>query len=150
MGLENYNSQRYIYLADNDEDDRTFFSEAIGEVDPSVILKQASDGMQLMEIIHNLSEPLPDIIFLDINMPGINGFECLQEIRKLEGAIHEVRIIILSTSNDPENIDKALRLGATFYAVKPNRFDQLKSFLSDVLKIDCKSSSNGSRKFRLI
>ena len=150
MGLENYNSHRYIYLADDDEDDRTFFSEAIGELDPSVILKQASDGMQLMEIIHNLSDPLPDIIFLDINMPGINGFECLQEIRKLEGAIHEVRIIILSTSNDPENIDKALRLGATFYAVKPNRFDQLKSFLSDVLKIDCKSSSNGSRKFRLI
>ena len=150
MGLENYNSHRYIYLADDDEDDRSFFSEAIGEIDPSVILKQASDGMQLMEIIHNLSDPLPDIIFLDINMPGINGFECLQEIRKLEGAIHEVRIIILSTSNDPENIDKALRLGATFYAVKPNRFDQLKSFLSDVLKIDCKSSSNGSRKFRLI
>ena len=150
MGLENYNSHRYIYLADDDEDDRSFFSEAIGELDPSVILKQASDGMQLMEIIHNLSDPLPDIIFLDINMPGINGFECLQEIRKLEGAIHEVRIIILSTSNDPENIDKALRLGATFYAVKPNRFDQLKSFLSDVLKIDCKSSSNGSRKFRLI
>ena len=150
MGLENYNSHRYIYLADDDEDDRTFFSEAIGELDPSVILKQASDGMQLMEIIHNLSDPLPDIIFLDINMPGINGFECLQEIRKLEGAIHEVRIIILSTSNDPENIDKALRLGATFYAVKRNRFDQLKSFLSDVLKIDCKSSSNGSRKFRLI
>jgi len=150
MGLENYDSHRYIYLADDDEDDRSFFSEAIGELDPSVILKQASDGMQLMEIIHNLSDPLPDIIFLDINMPGINGFECLQEIRKLEGAIHEVRIIILSTSNDPENIDKALRLGATFYAVKPNRFDQLKSFLSDVLKIDCKSSSNGSRKFRLI
>jgi len=150
MGLENYDSHRYIYLADDDEDDRSFFSEAIGEIDPSVILKQASDGMQLMEIIHNLSDPLPDIIFLDINMPGINGFECLQEIRKLEGAIHEVRIIILSTSNDPENIDKALRLGATFYAVKPNRFDQLKSFLSDVLKIDCKSSSNGSRKFRLI
>ena len=150
MGLENYDSHRYIYLADDDEDDRSFFSEAIGELDPSVILKQASDGMQLMEIIHNLSDPLPDIIFLDINMPGINGFECLQEIRKLEGAIHEVRIIIHSTSNDPENIDKALRLGATFYAVKPNRFDQLKSFLSDVLKIDCKSSSNGSRKFRLI
>lgn len=150
MGLENYDSHRYIYLADDDEDDRSFFSEAIGELDPSVILKQASDGMELMQILHTLTDPLPEIIFLDINMPGISGFECLEEIRKLKGAIHEVRIIILSTSNDPENIDKALRLGASFYAVKPNNFNILKSFLADVLKIDCKSSSNGSRKFRLI
>ena len=150
MALKNEISQRYIYIADDDEDDRSMFVEALLELDPTVHLKQACDGMELMHILHTLTTPLPEIIFLDINMPGINGFECLEEIRKLEGAIHDVRVIILSTSSDPENIDRAFKLGATFYAVKPNRFEILKSFIEDVLKIDCRSSSNGSRKFRLL
>lgn len=150
MALKNEISQRYIYIADDDEDDRSMFVEALLELDPTVNLKQASDGMELMNVLHTLTTPLPEIIFLDINMPGINGFECLEEIRKLEGAIHDVRVIILSTSSDPENIDRAFKLGATFYAVKPNRFEILKSFIEDVLKIYCRSSSNGSRKFRLL
>lgn len=150
MALKNEISQRYIYIADDDEDDRSMFAEALLELDPTVNLKQACDGMELMNVLHTLTKPLPEIIFLDINMPGINGFECLEEIRKLEGAIRDVRIIILSTSSNPENIDRAFKLGATFYAVKPNRFEILKSFIEDVLKIDCRSSSNGSRKFRLL
>src|SRR4051812_11397097 len=135
MALINEIFQRYIYIADDDEDDRSMFTEALLELDPTVNLKQARDGMELMNILHTVTTPLPEIIFLDINMPGINGFECLEEIRKLEGAIHDVRIIILSTSSDPENIDRAFKLGATFYAVKPNRFEVLKLFIEDILKI---------------
>jgi Response regulator containing CheY-like receiver, AAA-type ATPase, and DNA-binding domains len=149
MSLERQISQRYIYLADDDEDDRELFVDALREVDPSVILTQAEDGLQLMEILNSIKDPIPEILFLDINMPGKNGFECLEEIRKQEGRVKEINIIILSTSNDPQDIEKALELGATFYAVKPNRFDVLKSFVKDVLQLDSQMTEN-RKKFRLI
>ena len=149
MSLERQNSQRYIYLADDDEDDRELFVDALREVDPSVILTQAEDGLQLMNILNTIKDPLPEILFLDINMPGKDGFECLEEIRKQEGRIREINIIILSTSNDPQDIERAVELGATFYAVKPNRFDVLKSFVKDVLQIDWQMTEN-QKKFRLI
>jgi CheY-like chemotaxis protein len=149
MSLERQNSQRYIYLADDDADDRELFVDALLEVDPSVILTQAEDGQQLMDILGTIEDPLPEILFLDINMPGKTGFECLEEIRKKEGSLKEINIIILSTSNDPQDIEKALELGASFYAVKPNCFDVLKTFVKDVLQIDWQMTEN-NKKFRLI
>lgn len=149
MSLERQISERYIYLADDDEDDRELFVDALREVDPSVILTQAEDGVQLMEILSSIKDPIPEILFLDINMPGKGGFECLEEIRKQEGSLKEINIIILSTSNDPQDIEKAIELGATFYAVKPNQFDALKSFVKDVLQIDWQMTDS-REKFRLI
>lgn len=150
MALSQQNSQRHIYIADDDEDDRIFFTEAILEVDPDVILKEAQDGAELMEILHTLCDPLPEVIFLDLNMPKKNGFDCLEEIRKLKGAIREVKVIMFSTSSDPQDIDKALELGASFYAVKPSGFETLKAFLAEVLQMDWRCCTNGSGKFRLI
>lgn len=149
MSSEKQNFPRYIYLADDDVDDRELFVDALSEVDPSIILTQAKDGLQLMNILRTIKDPIPEILFLDINMPGKSGFECLEEIRRKEGSLKEINIIILSTSNDPEDIEKALELGATFYAVKPDRFDVLKSFLKAALEIDRDMIRNTGR-FRLI
>jgi CheY-like chemotaxis protein len=149
MSLEKQNSKRYIYLADDDKDDRELFVDALREVDPSAIITQAEDGMQLMDILRTIKDPLAEILFLDINMPGKGGFECLQEIRKQQGGLKEINIIILSTSNDPQDIERALELGASFYAVKPSSFDALKSFLNDVLHIDW-DITRRTEKFRLI
>lgn len=136
MALNRQISQRYIYLADDDPDDRELFVDVLLEIDPTVVLTQAEDGTQLMEILSTIKEPVPETLFLDINIPGKTGFQCLEEIRKQEGRVKEINIIVLSTSNDPQDIEKALELGATFYAVKPNRFDVLKSFVKEVLQID--------------
>lgn len=149
MSSEKQNFPRYIYLADDDVDDRELFVDALSEVDSSIILTQAKDGLQLMDILRTIKDPIPEILFLDINMPGKSGFECLEEIRKKEGSLKEVNIIILSTSNDPEDIEKALELGATFYAVKPDRFDVLKSFVKEALEID-KDMIRKTGRFRLI
>lgn len=149
MSLEKQNSLRYIFHADDDEDDRELFVDALREVDPSVILTQAEDGLQLMEILSTIKDPIPEILFLDINMPGKGGLECLEEIRKQEGGIKEINIIILSTSNDPQDIEKSLQLGASFYAVKPSQYDVLKLFVKDVLEIDWEMTDN-RKKFRLI
>lgn len=150
MAVNLHSTQRYIYLADDDSDDRDFFADAMNEIDPDLILKQAEDGMYLMDDLLRLSsEELPDFIFLDINMPRKSGLECLEELRNHKGGLKEVNIIMLSTSNDPENIQKAMELGAAFYAVKPSSFEHLKSLLKDILSLNFISAVNEKRKFLL-
>lgn len=151
MAFDNHNSQRFIYLADGDSDDRDFFADAMLEIDRNVILKQAQDGMHLMDNLLTLSRSdLPEFIFLDINMPGKSGLECLEEIRSSEGGLKEVNVVMLSTSSDPENIQKALDLGATCYAVKPSSFEKLKSLLEEVLSMDLVGIIRDKRKFLLL
>ena len=151
MAFDNHNSQRFIYLADDDSDDRDFFADAMLEIDRNVILRQAKDGMHLMDNLLALSgSELPEFIFLDINMPGKSGLECLEEIRGSEGGLKEVNIVMLSTSSDPENIQKALELGATCYAVKPSSFEKLKSLLKEVLSMDLVGIIKDRRKFLII
>ena len=107
--------------------------------------------MHLMDNLLTLSSSdLPEFIFLDINMPGKSGLECLEEIRSSEGGLKEVNIVMLSTSSDPENIQKALDLGATCYAVKPSSFEKLKSLLEEVLSMDLVGIIREKRKFLLL
>lgn len=151
MAFDNHNSQRFIYLADDDSDDREFFADALSEIDTDVILREAPDGMHLMESLLTLCGPeLPDFIFLDINMPGKSGLECLEEIKKHQGSLKEVNVVMLSTSSDPENIQRALELGATFYAVKPSCFEKLKSLLQEVLSTCLVGSVEEKKKFLLV
>jgi len=150
MTLQNTRLQKKFYLADDDDDDRMMFAEALFEVDSSVILTQAQDGHELMDILYKQPDFLPDIIFMDINMPKQDGLKCLEEIRNQRGNLKELFVIILSTSSDPLVIQKAFHLGATFYAVKPSTFDDLKSFIKEVLQIDWLSTEKNNLQFRLI
>ncbi|MNE43140.1 Response regulator rcp1 [compost metagenome] len=151
MDFEKHNSRRFIYLADDDSDDREFFADAMAEIDHEIILKQAPDGMYLMEnLLAICSSEIPVMIFLDINMPGKSGLECLREIRSCEGTLKEVSVIMLSTSSDPENIQRALELGATCYAVKPSSFEKLKSMLREILSMKIGGTIDGNKKFLLL
>jgi len=150
MAFDNYPTKRYIYLADDDNDDRDFFADAMSEIDSDVILKQTCDGIHLMDELLALSnKDLPEFIFLDINMPRKSGLECLEEIRNHEN-LKAVNVVMLSTSSAPENIQMAFALGATFYAVKPSTFEKLRSLLDEILNINCISALEENRKFLLI
>ncbi|MTD67716.1 response regulator [Flavobacterium sp. LC2016-13] len=150
MAFDNHSTKRFIYLADDDSDDRDFFADALLEADPDAVLRQFQDGMYLMDALFTLSHTnLPEFIFLDINMPCKSGLECLAEIRNHEN-LKDVHVIMLSTSNDPENINKAFEMGATFYAVKPSSYEELKSLLDDLLNIDVVATNEENRKFLLV
>ena len=123
-----------IFLADDDEDDRFIFQEALTELQMPTSLRTATDGEQLMRALNTLSGNLPDVLFLDLNMPRKNGFQCLREIRQNKN-LRSLRTIIFSTSYEPEVIELLYKTGADHYIKKPTEFNELKKVIEDVLKI---------------
>ncbi|MNE69045.1 Response regulator rcp1 [compost metagenome] len=124
-----------IFLADDDEDDRLFFEEALKEICIDAILTVAEDGDELMEILYRPPVPLPDVIFLDLNMPKKNGFECLAEIKN-NGNLKDLPIIIFTTSLQEESVSKVYSQGANYYVRKPTDYRQLKIIMRKILSID--------------
>ncbi len=126
--------QIFVVLADDDVDDRDFFSEALEETGLSIRLEMAEDGESLLKLLKSNGKQ-PDLIFLDLNMPNKNGRECLDEIRKSPDLKH-IPIIIYSTSSAKRDIDDTFEKGANLYVSKPSSFNELKEIASLVLSLD--------------
>ncbi len=124
----------YIILADDDSDDRELFSEAIEETNFQVKLDTAEDGETFLCVLKS-SKNLPDIIFLDLNMPNKNGKECLAELRS-SVKYNQVPVIIYSTSSSKRDIDEVYEKGANLYISKPSSFQELKRIANEVLTLD--------------
>lgn len=113
----------HILLCDDDDDDRYLFQKALKKHDPSARLSLVCDGEELMETLKKARD-LPDIIFLDLNMPRKNGFECLEEIKK-NVLLKNIPVIIMSTTCQEEAILKAYEAGANLFITKPVTFPEL-------------------------
>lgn len=132
----------FILLAEDDEDDRQFFREAIERMNLDTILQMVSDGVYLIDFLKNNPEKKPHLLFLDLHMPRKNGFECLHEIRNVLGLI-DLPIAIYSTSNAATDMEEAFRLGANIYIQKPADFDHLKRIITKVVSINWHYHNNG-------
>ncbi|MXN90612.1 response regulator [Flavobacterium sp. Sd200] len=135
----------HIMLADDDEDDRLFFKEAFEEVKIKYDISTFNDGEQLMNYLNEPQNPLPDIIFLDLNMPRKSGMECLKEIRQNE-RLKRISVAIYSTSSSEQDIEDTFVAGANVYIKKPNDFNMLKKVLSDVVHINWQYIVDGLNK----
>ncbi|PKQ45139.1 response regulator [Confluentibacter flavum] len=122
-----------IYLADDDKEDRMLFKEALDDLDMNVSIEDFDNGVTLMVNLLDLDKPLPDVIYLDLNMPLMNGEECLNDIRS-EPRLSNIPIIIYSTYADKSISDELQKKGANLYLVKPNSFKMLKNLLSRSLE----------------
>ena len=127
-----------IFLIDDDEDDQEFFVEAVSVVAPHVKVEIANDGEALMELLLN-KKLLPDIIFLDLNMPRKNGHACLQEIRANK-KLSPIPIVIYSTSSNSEQIDSTFKCGANLYIPKPESFADLKLIAKNIFSMNWENS----------
>lgn len=125
-----------IYLADDDSDDVEFFKDALNEITPDLQLIISSNGQELVDKLQSTSQ-LPDIIFIDINMPLMDGFEALSHLKK-DNALSSIPTVIYSTSSNTNHISRAYELGASSYLKKPSDFKSLKNELERVLLIDWK------------
>jgi CheY-like chemotaxis protein len=135
----------HIMLADDDEDDRLFFEEAFEEVKIKYEITTFSDGEQLMAHLNQDHNPMPDIIFLDLNMPRKSGMECLKEIRAND-RLKKISVAIYSTSSSEQDIEDTFVAGANVYIRKPNDFNMLKKVLSDVVHINWQYITDGLNK----
>jgi CheY-like chemotaxis protein len=116
-----------ILLADDDEADRLLFKEAFEELKILSAVSFVHDGEQLLNYL-STTEALPQLLFLDINMPRKNGLECLIEIKN-NPALKDILIAIYSTSSSENDIEEAFLSGANVYIHKPNDFNTLKKVL---------------------
>jgi CheY-like chemotaxis protein len=147
--------QKIFLLADDDSDDQAFFCEALQEIDPSIVCYCVADGRATLELLSNEELERPHIIFLDINMPGMNGWECLTKLKQHEEHT-AIPVIIYSTSSHPKDADLALDLGAMCFFTKPNDYQELKEILKVLIGcekesiLDSVSHFNGIRTRKII
>lgn len=132
----------HIILADDDEDDRSLFTDAFEEMKINTKVNTFNDGVELMDYLNNPNAVLPNVLFLDLNMPKKNGIECLNEIKKNE-RFCDIAIAIFSTSSSEEHIEETFVQGANIYIKKPSDFATLKKVLSDVVTINWQYYTSG-------
>jgi CheY-like chemotaxis protein len=125
---------RHILLADDDKDDSLIFQQILEELPISTHLANVYDGEQLLKLLNDVKEPLPDILFLDLNMPRKNGLECLSAIKQNE-KLKGLPVIIFSTSYEPEIVNRLYKNGAQYYIRKPNDFAQFKKVIYQALTL---------------
>ena len=121
-----------VIIADDDQDDKELFQEAIAIITDRIKVTTVGDGMQLMQKLKSSYQP--DLIFLDLNMPCLNGFECLDQIRTIAD-LKDIPIIIYSTTANHDQIEKTYNQGATFYIQKPSTFIDIKIMLQKIFNL---------------
>jgi two-component system, response regulator len=115
-----------IVVAEDDDDDKMLISEAFEENNIACPLMFVSDGIELLDLLNKKGKysqqtQMPDLIFLDINMPKKNGKQVLKEIKENPITCH-IPIIMFSTSSAMDEINMTYRLGANSFIVKPSSY----------------------------
>lgn len=124
-----------VALADDDPDDREFFVEVCSMSDINLKILLFENGKQVLDYLDNPHSGLPEILFLDINMPIKNGFETLHEIRSRRKD-YEMCIIMYSTSVNEVDLVKSKKLYANAYLQKPANFQRLCAAVTKILETD--------------
>jgi CheY-like chemotaxis protein len=121
----------HIFFGDDDQEDIDFFKRAINETSEEIKITIAKDGLELLQF---LDVVIPDLIFLDLNMPRMNGVDCLKEIRN-RLTCKEVPVIIYSTTAEKSHIEITYALGANMYIQKPPNYGKIKDQLKQTLSL---------------
>ncbi len=110
-----------VVLADDDKDDQEIFTEALNHAEIPADVKTVDNGQELLNHLKDPAEPNPDIIFMDINMPVKNGKQVLAEI-KADETLKDIPTVMLSTSENPKDVEETFNAGANLYVRKPYSF----------------------------
>ena len=136
------NEPIHVLLADDDEDDRNFFIEALNDIKINTIVHAVKDGQELIEHLTQTDNSLPHVLFLDLNMPCKTGLDCLKEIKGID-RLKDIAIAIYSTSSSETDIEETFVRGANVYIKKPNNFLSLKKVLSQVITLNWQYHTSG-------
>jgi len=134
-----------IFYTDDDEDDLSIFTDAVESLPAKIKLQTYNGGEKLLDAIYN-PPPTPNLVFLDLNMPGKNGFDVLAELRNSQTK-STIPVVIFSTSNEPTIIEKCRSLGANYFITKPVLMKDIIKSIEHALKIDWKEFVATDRNF---
>ena len=121
-----------VVLTDDDRDDGLLFKEALQEIDGRIAFEYFEGGREAIDHLTADEYELPDLIFLDINMPVVNGWFCLEEFKR-SSRLAKVPIYIYTTSSHKKEKERALEMGATEFITKPMDFNELKRILKTIV-----------------
>jgi CheY-like chemotaxis protein len=138
---ENKSDRKLFLLADDDHDDAELFAEALEALPVSVSFLHVEDGYKVLSYLSKTQNVIPDIIFLDLNMPELNGWQCLAKLKNDIYFAH-IPVIIYSTSSHPRDKEIALQLGAAGFFTKPSDFKHLTAVLGEIAQ----SESNNLKR----
>ena len=123
-----------VFIIDDDPDDQELLIEALTSIDPSIECFTALNGQEALTKLE--AKPLrpPSLIFLDLNMPRVDGRRCLHELKK-NPQLKSIPVIVYTTSTDQRDKDEMKQLGAMDYLVKQSDFLLLKNQLNEIITV---------------
>ena len=127
----NFKRVTSLLLVDDDTDDHEVFKMALQETEGAVLFAGVTGGEQALKTLDNRAVK-PDVIFLDVNMPMLNGFETLQQIKR-QDHLRDIPVVMYSTSSSSRDEHNAIRLGAVAYLSKPSTLRELSEYLKTFL-----------------
>ena len=143
----NENHIKCILMIDDDIDDCTLFRQALREILSDVEFI-TSDGCRFPNNILSI-KPRPDLILLDLNMPGLNGLECMDMIKK-DHDFSEIPICVYSTSSDKDQVKLCYERGAKLYIQKPSSYSNIKELVKQLINIDLSCEFNNSLDYPIL
>ena len=130
-----------IFLIDDDIDDQDIFIQALHSIDKTIQVSCAKDGQDALDKINEPGFIAPDLIFLDLNMPRVNGKQFLAAYKQFDSC-KNVPVIIYSTSSQDTHMKETAALGASLFLVKPTKFSDLKTILAKLIIEDWNAMGN--------
>ncbi len=121
-----------ILLVDDDIDDTVIFEETLNSINSNIHFQSATDGQAALDLLDKSAE-LPTVIFLDLNMPRLDGKECLK-ILKADDRWRTIPVIMYTTSSHSKDIEETMMSGALGFITKPTGIDELKIIISAIVK----------------
>ena len=123
-------------IVDDDAEDREFFCDAVKEIDLSAECFEANNGEDALKKLRS-QKRLPYLIFLDLNMPRMDGKSCLAELKK-DNLLKHIPVIIYTTSSSHKDVEETRELGASYFLTKPADFGILRKKISSLIEMDWK------------
>lgn len=118
-------------LVDDDTDDVLLFEEILKEVDKNIRFASSSNGIEALEFLEKNSGNLPRLIFLDLNMPRMDGKECLKAIKQ-DARFNHLPVIMYTTSSQSRDIEETMIMGAVCFITKPSNVKDLRNIIATI------------------
>jgi len=122
---------KIYFIVDDDIDDQQFLAEALAGNNPDCRCFTASNGQEAITYLTDAFIPIPDVIFLDLNMPILNGAQFLVIIKQTSSLRH-IPVIIYSTTSSKQEMEEMKKKGASYFLIKTHSFKALRVELASI------------------